>query len=133
MGMFDYFMSSFQLGEQFTNKLCQTRDFEEDIGGTMDFYWLDPAGQLWYIDVSSTQRVEVLEPGHPNYSPSAPWANFEWHPTGINGKVKPLRITKPISIVPSSADWSAHNIYKLRLHFVEGVLTYPEDLGSYCD
>jgi len=32
MGMFDYFRSSYDLGEQFTNVVCQTKDIEE-FGG----------------------------------------------------------------------------------------------------
>ena len=38
MGMFDYFRSSYDLGEQFTNVVCQTKDIEDGIGGTMTDY-----------------------------------------------------------------------------------------------
>jgi len=32
MGMFDYFRSSYDIGEQFTNVVCQTKDIEDGIG-----------------------------------------------------------------------------------------------------
>ena len=35
MGMFDYFRSSYDLGEQFVDVECQTKDIEDGIGGTM--------------------------------------------------------------------------------------------------
>jgi len=39
MGMFDYLRSSYNLGEQFTNKELQTKDVEEyGIGGTMSHF-----------------------------------------------------------------------------------------------
>lgn len=51
MSMFDWVKSSYNLGEQFTNTRCQTKDIEEHgIGGTMTDYWLSPSGQLFYID-----------------------------------------------------------------------------------
>ena len=67
MGMFDYFRSSYDLGEQFTNVVCQTKDIEEGIGGTMTDYWLDPAGQLWYPSYRETHTFETIEEDDPRY------------------------------------------------------------------
>ena len=43
--MMDFFRSSYDLGEQFTDVELQTKDIEDyGIGGTMSQYWLDPHG-----------------------------------------------------------------------------------------
>lgn len=58
MGMFDYLKRSYDLGPQFTNVECQTKDIEDGIGGTMTAYWLDPAGQLWRPNYIGTNTFE---------------------------------------------------------------------------
>ena len=70
MGMFDYFRSSYDLTPQFTNTICQTKDIEDGIGGTMTDYWLDPNGQLWYPTYHNTHTLEFYEEGHPKYDPN---------------------------------------------------------------
>ena len=60
MGMFDYFRSAYDLGKQFTNVVCQTKDIEDfGIGGTMTDYWIDPTGQLWYANYIGCHTFEV--------------------------------------------------------------------------
>ena len=100
MGMFDYFRSSYDLGEQFTNVICQTKDIEDGIGGTMTDYWLDPSGLLWYPTYHGTHTFEIFEEGHPRYDPNIKWGNHEWIPTGVHGKYQPCYITKYIEIHP---------------------------------
>ena len=103
MGMFDYFRSSYDLGEQFTNVVCQTKDIEEGIGGTMTDYWLDPSGKLWHPRYIGCHTIEIYEEGHPRYDPNAKWANFEWIPTGARGKLQHHPITKYIEIYPAES------------------------------
>jgi hypothetical protein len=128
MGMFDYFRSSYDLGEQFTNTECQTKDIEEGYDGTMTEYWLDPAGKLWYPSYIGTNTFETIEKDDPRYREKHPFLNFEWIPTGVHGKYKPHPITKYIHIYPAQwagewADWPT-----LRLHFKYGKLQDYEDV-----
>ena len=129
MGMFDYFRSSYDLGEQFTNTVCQTKDIEEyGIGGTMTDYWLDPSGQLWYPSYVGCHTFEVYEEGDPKYNPDIKWGNHEWISTGKHGKYQPHPITKYIEIYP--AEWNGlwEDWPRLRLHFRYGILQEYTDV-----
>jgi len=129
MGMFDYFRSSYDLGKQFTNVICQTKDMEDyGIGGTMTDYWLDPSGQLWYPSYTGTHTFEVYEEGHPNYNPSIKWGNHEWIPTGQHGKYQPHLITKYIEVYPAEWKGEWEDWPRLRLHFRYGKLQDHEDI-----
>lgn len=120
--MFDYLRSSYDLGEQFTNTICQTKTIEDDISGTMTDYWLDPNGVLWYPDYVGTNTFEIIEEDDPRYDPDRGFLNFEWVPTGQKGKYKIHPITKYIEIYPANwkGEWEDWPIMKL--HFKEGVL-----------
>lgn len=122
MGMFDYFRSSYDLGEQFTNVSCQTKDIEEGIGGTMTEYWLDPKGRLWCPDYIGTNTFEVIEEDDPRYDPNKLFLNFEWVPTGQHGKYRVHEITKYIEVYPSGWKGAWHDWPRLRLHFRSGIL-----------
>ena len=87
MSMFDWVRSSYNLGEQFTNVECQTKDVEEGYSGTMSHFWIDPAGYLWVGDYIGTSSMEIYEEGHPKYNSDRAWLNFEWIPTGSSRKV----------------------------------------------
>jgi hypothetical protein len=128
MGMFDYFRSSYDLGEQFTNVVCQTKDIEEGIGGTMTDYWLDPKGLLWYPTYRDTHTFEVYEEGDPGYDPDKAWMNWEWIPTGVHGRYQPYLMTKYIEVYPANwkGDW--HEWPRLRLHFKHGIIQDYEDI-----
>ena len=128
MGMFDYFRSSYDLGEQFTNVVCQTKDIEEGIGGTMTDYWLDPSGKLWHPRYIGCHTIEIYEEGHPRYDPNAKWANFEWIPTGARGKLQHHPITKYIEIYPAEWDGKWEDWPMLQLHFKRGELIDFEDI-----
>ena len=128
MGMFDYFRSSYDLGEQFTNVVCQTKDIEEGIGGTMTDYWLDPSGQLWHPSYIGCHDMEIYEEGHPRYDPNAKWANFEWIPTGARGKLQHHPITKYIEIYPAEWDGKWEDWPRLQLHFKRGELIDFENI-----
>ena len=123
MGMFDYFRSAYDLGEQFTNVTCQTKDIEEfGIGGSMTEYWLDPAGKLWYPCYIGTNTFEEIAEDDPRYSEKHPFLNFEWIPTGEHGKYKHHPITKYIEVYP--AEWKGEwkDWPTLRLHFRYGII-----------
>jgi len=122
MGMFDYFRSSYDLGEQFTNVVCQTKDIEDGIGGTMTDYWLDPAGKLWCPHYRDTHTFEEIPEDDERYSERLGFLNFEWIPTGQHGKYQPFLLTKYIEIYPATwkGDW--HDWPRLRLHFRDGIL-----------
>ncbi len=125
--MFDYFRSSYDLGEKFTNVLCQTKDIEEGIGGTLTDYWLDPNGVLWYPDYRGTNTYEIIEEDDPRYDPKKLFLNFEWVPTGNRGSYKPHLITKYVEVYP--ATWEGHweDWPRCRLHFKYGRLVDYED------
>jgi hypothetical protein len=128
MGMFDYFRSSYDLGEQFTNVVCQTKDIEDGIGGTMTNYWLDPAGQLWTPDYRGTSTYEVIQKDDPRYNPKSLFLNFEWIPTGQHGKFSPLYITKYIEVYPESWKGEWETWPRLKLHFRYGKLQDFQDV-----
>jgi len=128
MGMFDYFRSSYDLGEQFTNVVCQTKDIEDGIGGTMTDYWLDPAGQLWYPNYSGTNTFEIIEEDDPRYNPNLKFLNFEWVPTGKHGKYQPHYITKYIEVYPANWGGKWEDWPRCRIHFKYGKLQDYEDV-----
>jgi len=129
MGLFDYFRSSYDLGEQFTNVTCQTKDIEYGgICGTMTDYWLDPEGKLWCPKYINTHTFEEISKDDERYNDKARFLNFEWIPTGKRGKFVPHEITKYIEIYP--ADWKGELLSwpKMRLHFKYGKLIDYEDV-----
>lgn len=117
MGMLDFVRSSYDLGEQFTNTRCQTKDIENDYGGTMTDYWISPDGVLYVIDYSHTADFIELKEDDEGYDDKyGGLLNFKWIPNGIHGKVKPHTITKYISIYPEQwkgewVDWPVCRIY----------------------
>jgi len=127
MGMFDYFRSSYDLGEQFTNVVCQTKDIEDCIGGTLTDYWLDPSGQLWCPSYNGTHTFEEIEEGDPRYNETG-FLNFEWVPTGKHGKYLPCMITKYVEVYPANWDGAWEDWPRLRLHFKYGKLQDYEDI-----
>jgi len=126
--MFDYFRSSYDLGEQFTNVVCQTKDIEDGIGGTMTDYWLDPAGQLWYPSYVGTHTFEEITKDDERYNDNARFLNFEWIPTGKHGKYQPCLITKYVEVYPANwgGDWAEWP--RLRIHFKYGRIQDHEDV-----
>jgi len=127
MGMFDYFRSSYDLGDQFTDIVCQTKDIEDGIGGTMSDYWLSPSGELYIIDYGHTADFVELKEGDEGYSEKG-FLNFRWVPNGIHGKVSPYLLTKYIEVYPCNwkgewGDWP-----RIKLHFRYGKLQDFEDI-----
>lgn len=122
MGMFDYFRSSYDLGEEFTDVECQTKDIEDGIGGTMSHYWLDPAGYLYIIDYSHTADFVELYPGDEGYNEDRKFLNFQWQPNGTKGKVSPYLLTKYIEVYPSGWKGEWEDWPRLRIHFKYGRL-----------
>jgi hypothetical protein len=122
MGLFDYFRSSYDLGEQFANTVCQTKDIEDGIGGTMTDYWLDPAGKLWCPQYRDTHTFEEIPEDDERYNNKHLFLNFEWIPTGQHGRYQPFLLTKYIEI--HVANWKGpwEDWPTLRLHFRHGVL-----------
>jgi hypothetical protein len=126
--MFDYLRSSYNLGEQFTNVVCQTKEIEYDIGGTMTHYWISPDRVLWYPDYNGTNTFEEILKDDPRYEPEKRFLNFEWVPTGQRGKYKVHPITKYIEIYPAEwkGEWSSWP--RCRIHLKQGVLQDYEDV-----
>jgi hypothetical protein len=128
MGMFDYFRSSYDLGEKFTNVVCQTKDIEDAIGGTMTDYWLDPNGILWCPNYTGTNTFEIIGEDDPRYEPDKKFLNFEWIPTGNHGKYQPCYITKYVEVYPEGWEGAWEDWPRLRLHFRCGKLMDYEDV-----
>ena len=118
--MFDYFRSSYDLGEEFTEVELQTKDIEDGIGGTMSHYWLDPHGYLYHIDYSHTADLKIYEPGDPEYNDDLKWLNFEWVPNGNHGKVSPWLITKYVEVYPSTWEGQWEDWPRCKIHFKYG-------------
>ena len=131
MGMYDTIRSSYDLGPQFTNVICQTKDIEEGYGGTMTDYWLDPEGYLWYGDYTGTSSMEIYEEGHPKYDPDKKFMNFDWIPTGVRGKYKVHPITKYINVYPTNWKGQWEDWPTLKLHFKYGKLQNYEDITGH--
>ena len=121
--MFDYLRSSYDLGPEFTNVRCQTKDIEEGIGGTMSQYWLSPDGQLYWIDYSHTADFVELKEGDEGYREGKlGFLNFKWIPNGTHGKVRPMNITKYITVYPEQWEGKWEDWIECRIHFKEGKL-----------
>jgi len=123
MGMMDFFRSSYDLGEHFTNTRCQTKD----IDNMMSDFWLSPSGQLYYINYSHTADFVELKEGDEGYSDMG-FLNFKWIPNGTHGKVSPFYLTKYISIYPERWEGEWKEWPTLKLHFKYGKLMDCEDI-----
>lgn len=121
MGMFDYVKSSYPLGENFTD-ICQTKDIEDGIGGTMSTYWISPNGELYYIDYTKTTDFVELQPWDEGYDHRFGFLNFRHIPNGTHGKVTPCRLTKYVVIYPANWEGTWEDWPDVRLHFVDGKL-----------
>lgn len=128
--MFDYFRSSYNLGEHFTEVECQTKDIEEGIGGTLSQYWLDPAGYLYQIDYYNTANFVELKEGDDGYNEERKFLNFRWIPNGNRGKVRLHPLTKYIRVYPAQWDGEYKDWPEVRLHFIYGRLANFELLGE---
>ena len=126
--MFDYFRSSYYLGEQFTGVVCQTKDIEYGIGGTMTDYWLDPAGQLWKPSYIETHDFCEIKEDDERYDEKRGFLNFEWVPTGKHGKYQPHYITKYVEVYPANWEGKWEDWPRLRIHFKNGELQDYEDV-----
>ena len=122
MGMFDYFRSSYDLGEGFTDVQCQTKDIEVGIGGTMSQYWLSPVGHLYVMSYRDTHTFEIIEENDPEYNESMKFLNYRWVPTGLHGRVQPHHITAYVEVYPDQWDGEWEDWPRLNLHFKSGKL-----------
>ena len=123
MGMFDYFRSSYDLGETFTDTRCQTKDIDDYGSGTMSQYWLSPGGQLYLIDYSHTADLVELKEGDEGYQKGRlSFLNFQWIPNGEHGKVVPTTLTKYITIYPEQWKGAWTDWPECHLHFRDGNL-----------
>jgi hypothetical protein len=120
--MMDYFRSSYDLGEHFTNVVCQTKDIEDGIGGTLTTYWLDPNGVLWCPNYTGTNTFEIIEEDDPRYDADRKFLNFEWIPTGQHGKYQVHPITKYVEIYPERWKGEWEDWPRCRIHFKCGKL-----------
>jgi hypothetical protein len=57
MSLYDDFLSSYDLGKEFTRVPCQTKSLDS----CMNFYWLDPAGVLWSVGYSDTGATPLTK------------------------------------------------------------------------
>ena len=122
MGMFDFLKSSYDLGPTFTNVELHTKGIEEDYGGTMSHFYIDPSGFLWCGNYTGTSTFEIIEKDDPRYDPKFLWTNHEWVPTGLHGKWRVHTLTKYVEVYPSQWDGDWVNWPRLRLHFKSGKL-----------
>lgn len=102
MGLYDELRSSYNLTDEFTDKLLQTKNLDS----CLDLYWIDKQGRLFLIDFSNTSDPVKTNNDFPL---------FEWIPNGNRGKVKPVYITKYVEVY--------NNPYRrCKIHFKNGVV-----------
>ena len=115
MGMFDCVKCSSDIGA-LTNEDCQTKDMDT-WGGTMSFYWVDPAGALWTTDYQGTAAIEYVDNG------DSPWEKVSITPTGQRGRLTRAYTTRYIHIYRTKTHPDGvTDLDTCRLHFVEGIL-----------
>ena len=114
--MFDHVRCDYSLGDD-TFRTCQTKSIEPDFGGTLDLYYIDPAGWLWEIDYSGTSDYRLASRKNNEYSIPA-W--FRRIPTGKHGKVKVKNITNYVIIYPTDYEGPWEDWPEARLHIVNG-------------
>ena len=135
--MFDYFRSSYDLDEAFTDTRCQTKGIDDYGSGTMSQYWLSPDGHLYLIDYSHTADLVELKEGDEGYQTGKlSMLNFQWIPNGERGKVRPISLTKYITVYPEQFDGEWQDWPECRLHFKNGKLQdheYSFKGGYKCD
>jgi hypothetical protein len=108
--------------------VCQTKDIEDGIGGTMTDYWIDPNGLLWYSSYIGTHTFEQIKANDEQYNDKVRFLNFEWIPTGKHGKFKPHQLTKYIEIYPAEWKGEYDDWPRIRLHFKYGKLMEYENI-----
>jgi hypothetical protein len=117
MGMFDWFRSSYDLGEEFTETTCQSKTFNEEYRGFLDLYWLDPSGNLWKI--YDEDMYDVLE------SDEA-LLGLEWIRNDKHGKVSPCRISQTVLVYPANYPGRWEDWPECALTFLNGKLQHYE-------
>jgi hypothetical protein len=122
MGLFDYIRSSYNLGEPFTETICQTKTIEEGYSGTMTDYWIDPAGRLWYSLYKDTHDFVYINEDDPDYDPNKKFMNCKWVPTGKKGKFIAHKITKHVEIYPETWEGDWKDWPTLSIYFVDGII-----------
>ena len=118
--MYDEVRSSYNLGKHFTNVLCQTKDIEDFIGGTLTLYWISPSGELWKPEYIGTHNFEVYEENDPKYDVRLGFMNWQWVSTGKHGKYTPHRITKYVEIYPAPWRGKREDWPRCMIHFKHG-------------
>jgi len=123
MGMFDTIRTSYNLGPGFYNKDLQTKDLDN----LLEFYWIDPNGQLFKVEYSGTQawKPKSLEESE------SQWDIFKIVPNGTHGKVSPCNLTKTIEVCP--AKWDTHYApFPRRLViFIDGKVSDSEEVENW--
>ena len=108
MGMFDEIRNGYkQLGVEFQGVL-QTKDLDN----MMDWYYIDPSGQLYYVDYSGTQDFSV------NEDSKFPLLNHT--PNGNHGKVMACDFTGSVVVYPSKWEGNWEQLPEACIIFVEG-------------
>lgn len=120
--MFDWVRSSYDLGEEFTNRTLQTKDIEKGFGGSMAQYWISPNGYLYLIDYSRTADFVEVKEGEPGYDPVRGFLNFKWVPNGTHGKVTPIDITDYVEVYPDRWEGTWEDWPRCRIHFRRGLI-----------
>ena len=123
MGMFDNLRSDYDIGI-LTKRSCQTKDMDP-LGGTMSFFWLDPAGKLWTSDYSGTMKIRL--------SSDRPYlGNITYIPTGVHGRFYPAYVTGQVVIydVLTQPD-GLQDLVECKLSFQLGQLEYYEYINNF--
>ena len=117
MGMFDYFRSSYDLGEPFTETVCQSKTFNEKYRGFLDLYWLDPSGRLWVIEDENIYDVVDSDEN---------LLGLEYILNGNHGRVKACQLSKTVVVYPQTHKGQWEDWPECSLTFLNGKLQHYE-------
>jgi hypothetical protein len=124
MGMFDEIRSSYDLGEPFTNVEMQTKG----LSCSMSRYWISPDGCLYEMTYRHTHTYETIDEDDERYDPEKLFLNYEWIPTGRNGRVEACYITDYVEVYPSTWSNSWETWPRCKIHFKYGKVQDYEDI-----
>lgn len=117
MGMFDYFRSSYDLGEPFTETVCQSKTFNEKYRGFLDLYWLDPSGRLWVIEDEDIYDIVDSDEN---------LLGLEYILNGNHGRVKACQLSRTVVVYPQNYDGRWEDWPECSLTFLNGKLQHHE-------
>ena len=123
MGMFDTIRCSYDIGE-LTDVECQSKNID-DWGGTMSFYWIDPAGRFWSPSYDGTYDFVPAESPFPELG-KGNLSHVQYlgtKPNGNHGKYQFIPMTRCIEMYDTKTHADGYvEFVTCYLSFYQGLL-----------